>query len=421
MTIAKKDKPAISIEVIDEMFKKKGADSENLSVEEVEKVSQSELSITPPDTEEYGSVEDPVKIYLHEIGQISLLKAEDEIRLAKQMEAGKHIRDIKEYCRKQRGHDPTAGEIILCLLSDIGQGDIDLSLASRLLPQQLMSYINREITPETISQIADNPGFLHSLHSEEAVNRRHFDEIQHQAASARERFIEANLRLVVSIAKKYIGRGISLLDLLQEGNLGLIRAVEKFNYHLGFKFSTYAIWWIRQSISRAIADQARTIRIPVHMVETIRKVHSTRQLLRQKLGNEPNPEEIGSLMHLSADKVEEIVEWSQFPLSLELHIGEDKDGCLGDIVEDKSAESPLEAASRQLLKEQLDAALSGLTIREKRVLQLRFGLDDGANRTLEEVGKEFNLTRERIRQIEAKALRKLRHPSRSRKLREFLD
>jgi len=304
-------------------------------------------------------IDDPVRMYLREIGRVPLLTAKDEVELAKQMETGKAA-----LVRR-----------------------VDLARRGLLDPK-----LDRE------------------LHHQVELGGR-----------ARRRLAESNLRLVVSVAKKYIGRGMSLLDLIQEGNIGLIRAVEKFDYHKGYKFSTYATWWIRQAITRAIADQARTIRIPVHMVETINKLIRTSRRLLQELGREPTPEEIAREMEIPADKVREIMKVSQEPVSLETPVGEEEDSHLGDFIPDDGTMGPPEAASFQLLREQVEDVLSSLTGRERRVLQLRFGLDDGRSRTLEEVGKEFGVTRERIRQIEAKALRKLRHPSRSKKLKDYLE
>ena len=308
-------------------------------IEELDDVDDSDIVLTDEDDVDMEkidlsvpdgiSIEDPVRMYLKEIGKVPLLSADEEVELAKRM----------------------------------AEGDED----------------------------------------------------------AKKRLAEANLRLVVSIAKRYVGRGMLFLDLIQEGNLGLIKAVEKFDYHKGFKFSTYATWWIRQAITRAIADQARTIRIPVHMVETINKLIRVSRQLLQELGREPTPEEIAAELDMPVERVREILKISQEPVSLETPIGEEEDSHLGDFIQDDNVPLPAEAAAQTLLKEQLDEVLDTLTEREQKVLRLRFGMDDGRARTLEEVGKEFDVTRERIRQIEAKALRKLRHPSRSRKLRDYLD
>lgn len=297
--------------------------------EESEEEEESQLDQLDLSVPEGIGVEDPVRMYLKEIGKIPLLTTDQEIELAKRMELGDQL--------------------------------------------------------------------------------------------AKKRLAEANLRLVVSIAKKYVGRGMQFLDLIQEGNLGLIKAVEKFDYRKGYKFSTYATWWIRQAITRAIADQARTIRIPVHMVETINKLIRVSRQLLQELGREPTPEEIAAELDMPVERVREILKISQEPVSLETPIGEEEDSHLGDFIQDDNVPVPAEAAAQTLLKEQLDEVLDTLTEREQKVLRLRFGMDDGRARTLEEVGKEFDVTRERIRQIEAKALRKLRHPSRSRKLRDYLD
>lgn len=299
---------------------------DEILLDDEEEVEVEKIDLSVPDG---VSIEDPVRMYLKEIGKVPLLSAEEEIELAKRMELGDQ--------------------------------------------------------------------------------------------EAKKRLAEANLRLVVSIAKRYVGRGMLFLDLIQEGNLGLIKAVEKFDYRKGYKFSTYATWWIRQAITRAIADQARTIRIPVHMVETINKLIRVSRQLLQELGREPTPEEIAEEMHMSVERVREILKISQEPVSLETPIGEEEDSHLGDFIQDDNVPVPADAAAFTMLKEQLEEVLGTLTEREQKVLRLRFGLDDGRARTLEEVGKEFNVTRERIRQIEAKALRKLRHPSRSRKLKDYLD
>ena len=308
----------------DELLLDNDMDMEGLDDEEEVELDKIDLSVP-----EGVSIEDPVRMYLKEIGKVPLLSADEEVELAKRM----------------------------------AEGDEE----------------------------------------------------------AKKRLAEANLRLVVSIAKRYVGRGMLFLDLIQEGNLGLIKAVEKFDYHKGFKFSTYATWWIRQAITRAIADQARTIRIPVHMVETINKLIRVSRQLLQELGREPTPEEIAAELDMPVERVREILKISQEPVSLETPIGEEEDSHLGDFIQDDNVPVPAEAAAQTLLKEQLDEVLDTLTEREQKVLRLRFGMNDGRARTLEEVGKEFDVTRERIRQIEAKALRKLRHPSRSRKLRDYLD
>ncbi len=290
---------------------------------------------------------------------------------------------------------------------DVKEEDIDLSVPEGIAIDDPVRMYLKEI------------GKVALLTSEEEIELA--QRIEAGDMSAKKKLAEANLRLVVSIAKRYVGRGMLFLDLIQEGNLGLIKAVEKFDYRKGYKFSTYATWWIRQAITRAIADQARTIRIPVHMVETINKLIRVSRQLLQELGREPQPEEVAKIMEMPVDKVREIMKIAQEPVSLETPIGEEEDSHLGDFIPDDEAPAPAEAAAFTMLKEQLINVLDTLTPREEKVLRLRFGLDDGRARTLEEVGKEFNVTRERIRQIEAKALRKLRHPSRSKKLKDYLD
>ena len=334
------------VEMVDEL------DAEEFA-REARSARDEELALKAP-------TNDPVRMYLKEIGKVPLLTAEQEVILAKAIDEG-----------------------------EAATAEIDKAADN-----------GRKVSPTRL---------------------RELQRTERHGQLAKKKLIEANLRLVVSIAKRYVGRGMLFLDLIQEGNLGLIRAVEKFDYNKGFKFSTYATWWIRQAITRAIADQARTIRIPVHMVETINKLIRIQRQLLQDLGREPTPEEIGREMEFSPEKVREILKVSQEPVSLETPIGEEEDSHLGDFIEDSDAVVPVDAASFILLQEQLDSVLHTLSEREKKVIQLRFGLTDGHPRTLEEVGREFGVTRERIRQIESKTLSKLRHPSRSQKLRDYLE
>ena len=337
---------------------------DDIILDDEDEVEVEKIDLSVP---EGVSVEDPVRMYLKEIGKVPLLSADEEIELAQNMEDG-----------------AVATEKINVL-----KGRLDGA------SEEEKAEIKEEI--KTLQRDVD------------------------KGADAKKRLAEANLRLVVSIAKRYVGRGMLFLDLIQEGNLGLIKAVEKFDYKKGYKFSTYATWWIRQAITRAIADQARTIRIPVHMVETINKLIRVSRQLLQELGREPSPEEIAKEMNMPVERVREILKISQEPVSLETPIGEEEDSHLGDFIKDDTVPVPADAAAFTLLKEQLEEVLGTLTEREQKVLTLRFGLEDGRARTREEVGKEFNVTRERIRQIEAKALRKLRHPSRSRKLKDYLE
>ena len=337
---------------------------DDIILDDEDEVEVEKIDLSVP---EGVSVEDPVRMYLKEIGKVPLLSADEEIELAQNMEDG-----------------AVATEKINVL-----KGRLDGA------SEEEKAEIKAEI--KTLQRDVD------------------------KGADAKKRLAEANLRLVVSIAKRYVGRGMLFLDLIQEGNLGLIKAVVKFDYKKGYKFSTYATWWIRQAITRAIADQARTIRIPVHMVETINKLIRVSRQLLQELGREPSPEEIAKEMNMPVERVREILKISQEPVSLETPIGEEEDSHLGDFIKDDNVPVPADAAAFTLLKEQLEEVLGTLTEREQKVLTLRFGLEDGRARTLEEVGKEFNVTRERIRQIEAKALRKLRHPSRSRKLKDYLE
>jgi RNA polymerase primary sigma factor len=353
---------------------------------------------------------DPVRMYLKEIGKVPLLTAAQEVDLAMRIEAGEFsttlIVSIDEVALANgAGAKVDQKQLRLVVESVVRIREHQLDPEKRLRHEGIArERIPRSYKPKTRAELID-------------FCRR----VERDGQLAKKRLIEANLRLVVSIAKRYVGRGMLFLDLIQEGNLGLIRAVEKFDYSKGYKFSTYATWWIRQAITRAIADQARTIRIPVHMVETINKLARIQRQLLQDLGREPSPEEIGKQMGVPAEKVREILKVSQEPVSLETPIGEEEDSHLGDFIEDSDAVVPIDAASFILLQEQLESVLHTLSDREKKVIQLRFGLVDGHPRTLEEVGREFGVTRERIRQIESKTLSKLRHPSRSQKLRDYLE
>jgi RNA polymerase primary sigma factor len=455
------------------------AKTKHFEVEKEEAGLDLDLEIAPEDVAEQDITDDPVRIYLHEIGRVHLLTAADEKTLAKHMEENKYLGAIKQDFNLKHGQQPSPTDIILTMLQSLGQSSglihllqerlglpqtkgflesvydaklqesidnaidpqvihdigtklgktimeteemlIKLSLGSRLIPEEVRKAIKESVPLSDIDKLTADPKFIASIQSHEKRFTPFFADIVREGKKAERHLIEANLRLVVSVAKKHIGRGMSLLDLIQEGNIGLMRAVEKFDYRKGYKFSTYATWWIRQALTRAIADQARTIRIPVHMVETINRLLRISRRLAQEYGREPTSREIAKEMEVSSDKVREIVKVSQLPISLESPIGEEEDSPLGNSIEDRNALPPVDIASKQLLKEQIEDVLGTLTPREQRVLQLRFGLEDGRSRTLEEVGVEFNVTRERIRQIEAKALRKLRHPSRSRKLKDYLE
>ncbi|MCS6803066.1 MAG: RNA polymerase sigma factor RpoD [Chloroflexota bacterium] len=439
--------------------------------------------VPQPGEIDFGDLEaeggsDPVRMYLREIGRVALLTADQEKQLARQIEDGRRLRQVEANLPAVLSKPATPTEVYLAIYGNIAgattlrralwemigreeppsileavygeplrdllasSGPPDLSwLAARLrcpeaaaeaaflhysidlhlLAPELVGWLSEPSLTDQGRCFPSEEVIRALVRSQEAAIARRFERIHRDAEAAERTLIEANLRLVVSVAKRYAGRGMAMLDLIQEGNLGLLRAVAKFDYRRGFKFSTYATWWIRQAISRAIADQSRTIRIPVHMVETINRLIRTARMLTQQFGREPTPAEIAEELELPVERVHEILKAAQLPISLETPIGEDDDSHLGDFIEDQSVVAPPEAVTAQLLKEQVDGALKTLPPRERKVLRLRYGLEDGRARTLEEVGREFGVTRERIRQIEAKALRKLRAPSRSKRLRAYLD
>jgi len=439
-----------------------------------EEEQDEEVEKTRAESEEI--IEDPIKMYLQEMGRVSLLSVVEERQLGKKIEERKYVKRIEEEWRKEHGKLPSPvdeaiaalgrvsvslkalqKELGLARLTDFSKlachpklleaidGEVDrdvlkgvagrtgadsqvakeslrdISVLLAITPKEVLRAIGEGRSVAEMPSVVSQAEFRKGIASLEPLLREHWDSIKEEGDKARQHLIEANLRLVVSIAKKYVNRGVPLLDLIQEGNVGLIRAVEKFDYRKGYKFSTYATWWIRQAATRHMADKARTIRIPVHMVETINKLIRTSRRLCQEYGREPTFKEIGRGMGLSPKRVREIIQISQEPVFLEMPIGGDEDTQLGDFVEDQSSISPVEAASMNLLKNQIDEVLCTLTPRERRVVLSRFGLEDGRSRTLEEVGAEFGVTRERIRQIEAKAIRKLRHRSRSLKLKDYLE
>jgi len=458
------------------------ADEVEEKEESEELTAERTVEIRPPvPLGEYEVIDDSARMYLQEIGRVPLLNVHEEKLLCRRIELGRSLERIEDNHFRKYKKFPSPVDVVIHLISQLSkayqvvqvieehvgidlssnvaetirnpkfrsaidsvidpsliaaiakwidkattaaeEAIVNLSINSKLLPPQLLELLAIDNTTwQKLKTLLNDDSFLSSIDSHSSEFKAYFELIQTEARASEKHLTEANLRLVVSIAKKYIGHGMPLLELIQEGNIGLIRAVDKFQYRKGYKFSTYATWWIRQGITRSIADQSRAIRIPVHMVETINKLLRTMRQLVQELGREPSYEEIGSSLGMSPERVEEVMAlFFREPISLDMPIGEDEDSRLGDLVEDHASLAPTEATSQQLLKEQIDKVLGELTDREKRVLQLRFGLKDGHARTLEEVGREFNVTRERIRQIEGKALRKLRHPIRSRKLKGYLD
>jgi len=459
--------------IVEEVEEKE--EGEELPADEAE---ESRPSASPG---EYEIIDDSIRMYLQEVGRVALLTAHEEKVLSRKIELGRYVERIEyNHFRKHQkfpspvdivthvifqlskaypvaqiieeriGIEPSSNvvetiknpefrsaidvvidpSLIAAIAEGIDKGTpadeeaiVNLSINSQLLPQQLLELLAKDKTSwRKLKTLLSSNRFLCRLDSHSSEFKAYFEKVRTEAEASERHLTEANLRLVVSIAKKHIARGMPFLDLIQEGNIGLMRAIEKFQYRRGYKFSTYATWWIRQGITRSIADQSRVIRVPVHMVEAINKLLRAMRQLVQELGRQPSYEEIGGRLDMTPERVEEVMAvFFRQPMSLDMPIGEDGDSLLGDFVEDRGSLAPTEAASQQLLKEQIDKVLDDLTEREKKVLQLRFGLEDGRARTLEEVGKEFSVTRERIRQIEGKAIRKLRHPSRSRKLKGYLE
>jgi len=399
---------------IEEHLREQGIEVIEVPGEEVS--AEAQASLAREEDVLKAPTNDPVRMYLKEIGKVPLLTAPEEVDLARRIEVGEFATDLQRLAAEIELHGPEYS------VAEMKRSKAEVERSFRRVVQLVCEIREHQLEKfERVHAIGRESVQRTWKPPTPQIREDFVRRVERDGQLAKKKLIEANLRLVVSIAKRYVGRGMLFLDLIQEGNLGLIRAVEKFDYSKGFKFSTYATWWIRQAITRAIADQARTIRIPVHMVETINKLIRIQRQLLQDLGREPTPEEIGKEMGIPAEKVREILKVSQEPVSLETPIGEEEDSHLGDFIEDAEAIVPVDAASFILLQEQLESVLHTLSEREKKVIELRFGLMDGHPRTLEEVGREFGVTRERIRQIESKTLSKLRHPSRSQKLRDYLE